>query len=70
MPDAGVPGGLEEHVAAEDVCLDERPGSLDRAVDVSLGGEVDDRVAAVERGANGIPVGDVGDHQLETVLGQ
>ena len=40
---------LEQHVGAVDVGLDEVAGLLDRAVDVGLGGEVDDRVAALDR---------------------
>ena len=49
VADAGVAGGLEQDEGAEDVGLDELAGGLDRAVDVRLGGEVDERVAALDR---------------------
>ena len=68
MADAGVAGGLEQDEGAEDVGLDELAGGLDRAVDVGLGGEVDDRVAAVERRRDRVAVGDVGDDQLEALV--
>ena len=51
--------GLEQHVGAEDVGLDELARRLDRAVDVRLGGEVDDRVAALDAVGDGVAVGDV-----------
>ena len=60
VADAGVAGGLEQHVGAVDVGGDELAGRLDRAVDVRLGGEVDDRVAALDGGPDGVAVGDVG----------
>ena len=46
--------GLEQHVGAERVRGDERVGLGDRAVDVRLGGEVDDRVwsGRVDRGGD------------------
>ena len=49
-------GGLEQHVGALGVGGDERVGLGDRAVDVRLGGEVDDRVAALHRVADGVGV--------------
>ena len=42
-------GGVEQHLRAEDVGADERPGVLDAAIDVALGREVDDRVDAVRQ---------------------
>ena len=45
------PRRLEQHEGAEHVGLDELARGLDRAVHVRLGGEVDDRVAALDRGA-------------------
>ena len=57
--------GLEHHEGAEHVGLDEFPRRVDRAVDVGLGGEVDRRVASLDRGAHGVGVGDVALDQLD-----
>ena len=65
MPDAGVAGGLEQDVGPEDVGLDEGVGLVDRAIDVGLGGEVDDRVAAVDRPRDRVAIGDVGLDELD-----
>src|SRR5581483_2478599 len=70
VADAGVPCGLDQHVDPVDVRGDELSRLLDRAVDVRLGGEVDHRVAALQRRARGFAVGDVPLDQLEAVLGQ
>ena len=51
-------------IGAEDVGLDELARRLDRAVDVRLGREVDERVAALDRPADGVGVGDVAFDQL------
>jgi hypothetical protein len=63
VADTGVAGRLEEDVGAEDVGLDEGPRILDRAIDVRLGCEVDDRVAAGDRLGDRRRVGDVGLHE-------
>src|SRR3954453_21480610 len=70
VADACVPRRLQQHEGAEDVRRDEVAGVLDRAVDVGLRGEVDDRIAALDRRAGGVAVGDVGFDQLEAVLRQ
>ena len=64
VADAGVAGRLEQDEGAEDVGLDELAGRLDRAVDVRLRGEVDERVAALDRRRDRVGVGDVADDQL------
>ncbi len=46
---AARPRGLEQHVGADGVRAHERVGRGDRAIDVGLGGEVDDGVGAVDR---------------------
>ena len=58
-PAARLPRPLEQHVRAVDVRLDELGGAEDRAVDVRLGGEVDDRLAALGRSRDRGRVGDV-----------
>ena len=65
VADAGGARRFEQHVGPVDVGLDELSRGLDRAVDVGLGGEVDDRLAALDRGLDRLGVGDVGDDQLE-----
>ena len=55
---------LEQDEGAEDVGLDELAGRLDRAVDVRLRREVDERVAALDRARHGVGVGDVAFDQL------
>ena len=52
-------GGFEQDVGSVDVGLDEGAGVLDRAVDVGLGSEVDDRLTAGDRPGDGGRVGDV-----------
>ena len=47
--DSAVPRGLEQRVRAEDVGADEVLRAADGAVDVGLGGEVDDGVGAARR---------------------
>ena len=54
-----VPRVVEQHLRAEHVGEDELGRAEDRAVDVRLGGEVDDRVAAGGRARDGLRVGDV-----------
>ena len=56
---------LEQDLRAGDVRLDEVGRPEDRAVDVRLGGEVDDRVAARGRLGDGLGVADVADDELE-----
>ena len=62
--------GLEQHEGAEDVRLDELARRLDRAVDVRLGGEVDDRIAALDGLGDPLDVGDVALDELDLVVGQ
>ena len=50
---------VEQHLRAEHVGEDELGRAEDRTVDVRLGREVDDRVAAVGRARDGVRVGDV-----------
>ena len=59
VADARVAGGLEQDVGPVDVGGDELARRLDRAVDVGLGGEVDGRVATVDRPPDRVAVGDV-----------
>ena len=54
---------LQQEVRAEDVGLDEVAGLHDGAVDVRLGGEVDDRLAALGRTRDGIGVADRAVHE-------
>ena len=56
---------VEQDVGAENVGLDELGGAEDRAVDVGLRGEVDDRLAAFGRGGDGLAVGDVALDELD-----
>ena len=56
---------VEQDVGAENVGLDEFGGAEDRAVDVSLGREVENRCAALGRAADGIAVGDVALDELD-----
>ena len=70
MANAAVARRLEQHEGAEDVGLDELARRVDRAVDVGLRGEVDDRIAALDRGRHGVAVGDVAHGQLNPVRGQ
>ena len=67
VADARVARGVEQHEGAEDVGGDELARGLDRAVDVRLGGEVDDGVAALDRAPDGVAVGDVALDQLEAI---
>ena len=55
---------LEQGHRPEHVGVHELLRAEDRAVDVGLGGEVDDRVAAVSRPRDGFGVGDVADDEL------
>ena len=50
---------VEQHLRAEHVGEDELGRAEDRAVDVRLGGEVDDRLAALRRARDRVRVGDV-----------
>ncbi len=61
------PGRLEQLERADDVRLDERPRPLDRAVDVALGGEVQDgrRGVLPEHPADRLPVRDVAQDEGE-----
>ena len=59
--------GLEQHVRALHVGHDERLGPGDRAVDVGLGGEVDDRVAARDRVGDGRRILDRAVHEPDLV---
>src|SRR5436305_1814363 len=52
-------GGLQQDVDTVDVGLDEGAGVVDRAVDMSLRREVNDGVAAFERGVDSVWVTDV-----------
>ena len=56
-------GHVAQHVGAEAVGAHERVAVLDRAVDVGLGGEVDDGVVAVHRRQHVVLVADVGVHE-------
>ena len=57
--------GLQQHEDAVNVGADEAARIVERAVDVAVGGEVDDRVAARHRGVDCPLVGDVGLHEGE-----
>ena len=57
--------GLEQDVDADDPGRQERLGIEDRAVDVRLGGEVDDRVGAVDQRPDDGRVGDVAADEAE-----
>ena len=65
---AAVADPLEQEVRAEDVGLDEVAGLHDRAVDVRLGGEVDDRVAALGRARDRIGVADRAVHEAVALV--
>ena len=67
MADAGVARRLQQHEGAEDVGEDELAGRLDRAVDVGLGGEVDDGVAACDGFGDDAGIGDVALDELEAL---
>ena len=67
VADSGRSSGVEEHEGAEDIGLDEIARRLDRSVDVRLSGEVDDRVDPIERGRDGIAVGDVPLDEVDAV---
>ena len=67
--DAELAGGVEQGAGADHVGAGEGVLVVDRAVDVGLGGEVDDRVAALHRLAHDRRVLDRADHQLDA-LGQ
>ena len=54
--DAELTRGLEQHAGADHVSAGERLLVGDRAVDVRLGGEVHDRVAARERVPDGVGI--------------
>ena len=58
--DAGLAGDVAQHVGAVAVRPHEGVRVLDRAVDVRLGGEVDDRVVPRQLGDDGVLVADVG----------
>ena len=57
-----LPRRLEQGRGADDVGLDERAGAVDRAVDMGLGRDVDDRIWLVraDERRHGARVGDVG----------
>ena len=59
------PGFFQQNERADDVGLDEVGGTIDRAIDVALGGKVHDRVGLVRR--QYLPhrglIGDVGLYQ-------
>ena len=55
---------LEEHLRPEELGAPEVGGAEDRAVDVRLGGQVDDRLAALGRAGDGLGVGDVPDPEV------
>ena len=59
MADAAMARVVEQNLGAEDVGEDELGRAHDRAVDVRLGGEIDDRVGAVGRARDSVGVGDV-----------
>jgi hypothetical protein len=67
VTDAGPPRRLEHHEGAEHVCLDELSRGIDRTIHVRLGSEVDDCVAALDRGVDGVAVRDVRLDQLDAV---
>ena len=67
--DAELAGGVEQGAGADHVGAGEGVLVVDRAVDVGLGGEVDDRVAALHRLAHDRRVLDRADDQLGA-LGQ
>ena len=56
---------FEQHPGAPDVGLDEGTGVEDRAVDVRLGGEVDDGVGLRDERLDDVGVGDVALHERE-----
>src|SRR5690348_15103097 len=56
---------VEQDVGAEDVGLDELGGAEDRAVDMRLGREVNDRSATLGRGGDGGEIGNVGLEKLD-----
>jgi hypothetical protein len=70
MSHSGVASRLEQHIGAVDVGGDELARRLDRAVDVGLGGEVDDRIATLHGGPDGLAIRDVGLDQLEALVGK
>ena len=63
--DAARPRLLEQHEGAEHVRVDDVDRAENGAVDVRLGGEVDDRVGALRRVGHSLRVADVPDDQLD-----
>ena len=65
-----VAGGFKQGIGADDVCFHELRRSIDRAVDVTLGCEVDDCVGTMSAKdpIKGCPVSDV--HVLKGVAGR
>ncbi len=66
--DADLAGDVAQHVGAEAVGAHERVRVDDRAVDVRLGGEVDDGVVAVHPLEHGVLVADVGVDELDPAV--
>ena len=64
-PDPGVTGETEQHVGAEHVGLDELGRAEDRAVDVCLRGEVDDRLRAGGGLRDRVGIADVAVEELD-----
>ena len=56
---------IEQNICPEDVGLDELGRTEDRAVDVRLRGEVENRLATLCRCGDGAAVGDVALHELD-----
>src|SRR5262245_14501624 len=57
--DAGGAGGVEQDLGTNDVGADERPGVHDAAINMALGGKVDDGMDAGHGGGDGCGIGDV-----------
>ena len=68
--DAVLAAGVEQDARADDVCLEKNFRVLDGAVDVALGGKVDDdvRVLGLEEVIDGLAVGDVGADECEVFV--
>lgn len=61
--------GLQQVEGADDIGLDELAGAVDAAIDVTLGGQVHDRIGSVV-GDGGVDRGSVGDVDVsELVVG-
>ena len=60
-----MPGGLEDHLRAVHVDAVGANRVGDDVVDVGDGGEMDDRVAAANRAARRLAVGEVADHRRD-----